>query len=81
MSDQAIKQALRHRYRGREGRLVRNRSRELQRAGDRNVGELRGPQGAPAERASIAYELPAAEAGASELSDSYFAVQLGGTIA
>jgi hypothetical protein len=81
VSDRAISQALRRRYRGREGRLVRNRSRELQRAGDRNISELRGPQRAPGQRASIAYELPGAETGAGELLDSYFAAQLGGTTA
>jgi hypothetical protein len=75
VGDRAISQALRRRYRGREGRSVRNRSRELRRAGDRNVSELGGPQRAPQQRASVAYKFTGAETGASELWDGYFAAR------
>jgi hypothetical protein len=79
MSDRAIRQALRRRYRGHEGRLVRKRSRELHRAGERNIRELTAQQRPVGERALITYEMPGAETGASELFDSYFARQLGRT--
>ena len=79
MSDRAIKQALRRRYRGHEGRLVRKRSRELQGAGDRNVRELSAPPGPPVERVLVTYKFPDAETEAGELLDGYFARELPGT--
>jgi hypothetical protein len=80
MSERAITQALRRRYRGHEGRLVRKRSRELQRVGDRNVSELSGPQRPAGELALIRYEFPGTETGAGEPLD-YFVGRLGGTTA
>jgi hypothetical protein len=79
MSDRAIKQALRRRYRGHEGRMVRKRSRELQSAGDRKVSELMGPQRGAGELGWISYGFPDAETGGRDFLDSYFARQLGGT--
>ena len=63
MSDRALRQALRRRYRGHEGRLLRKRSRELQRAGDRNVSELRAQRRQPAERTHSQLAPPGAGEG------------------